>query len=175
MLKAAAVLGAALALPACGKDPGVPPEPAASPGDPQIETFPSEGSTHVPVGTVVVYGTDPPTSGNHYPDVQGGGFFDVPIAAPYLVHSLEHGGVIIYYNPGTVTAPQQDSLRALAAAYPGLFDMVICVPRGDAAYPIILTAWTHRLRLPAYDQSRIDAFIALYRGHGPEAPPMSSP
>lgn len=183
--KAIAILGLALLLPACGKDSGKPSDtsgtqqpppsqPPPSPGDPQIETFASEGSTHVPVGTQIVYNTDPPTSGNHYPDVQDGGYFEVPIAAPYLVHSMEHGAVIIYYNPATVTASQKDSLRAIAATYPGMFGQVICVPRDDAAYPIILTAWTHRYRLPTYDQSRIDAFIALYRGNGPEAPPMPS-
>jgi predicted outer membrane protein len=180
MMKAAAMMTLAVLLPACGKDSGT--EPAAGPAptptpqptDPQIETFPSEGSTHVPVGTVIVYNTDPPTSGDHYPDPQNGGYFETEIAAPYLVHSMEHGGVIIYYNPATVTKSQKDDLKALARAYPGIFDMVICVPRNDAAYPIILTAWTHRYRLPTYDQSRIDAFIALYRGHGPEAPPMPS-
>ena len=32
---------------------------------------------------------------------------------------------------------------------------MVVVPRNDAAFPIILTAWTHRLRLTTYDQNRI--------------------
>lgn len=175
MTKTAAILGAALMLPACGTDDGkgmsAPARQVAPPADPAIEAFPSEGNTHVPVGTVIVYLTDPPTSGNHYPDPQSGGYLETAIAAGYLVHSMEHGAVVIYYNPATVTSPQKDSLKALAAAHPGDFSQVICVPRDDAAYPIILTAWTHRLRLPAYDQSRIDGFLALYLGHGPETDP----
>ena len=173
-MKSFVCLGFALLLAACGSDnksgvqsaaPGVPPP------DPEIETFPSEGSTHVPAGTQIVYNTDPPTSGSHYPEAQEGGYFETAIASGYLVHSMEHGAVIIYYNPATVTASQKDSLKALAATYPGFFGQVVCVPRDDPTYPIILTAWTHRLRLATYDQSRIDGFLALYRGNGPESAP----
>jgi acyl-CoA thioesterase-1 len=141
--------------------------------DPGIETFPNEGQVHVPVGTVVVYMTDPPTSGNHYPSPQAGGYFESPIAAGFLVHSMEHGGVIIYYNPATVTDAQKYTLKLLARNHPGIMAMVVCVPRNDPIYPIILTAWTHRLRLTTYDQSRIDGFVALFLGQGPEKGPIS--
>jgi hypothetical protein len=169
-------------LPACGSSPsGAPgdtgvapnPTPNPTPTDPVIETFPSEGRTHVPVGTVVVYLTDPPTSGNHYPDPKQGGYFEIPIAAGFLVHSMEHGGIIIYYNPATVTDEQKNSLKTLAQAHPGVFSQVVCVPRDDPTYPIILTAWTHRLRLTIYDQSRIDGFVTLFLDQGPEHPPLT--
>jgi hypothetical protein len=153
--------------------PPDPPPPDPTPVDPVIETFPSEGRTHVPVGTVVVYLTDPPTSGNHYPDPKQGGYYEIPIAAGFLVHSMEHGGIIIYYNPATVTDEQKTSLKALAQAHPGVFSQVVCVPRDDPMYPIILTAWTHRLRLPTYDQSRIDGFVTLFLDQGPEHPPLT--
>ena len=172
-MRIVAILGLALLIPACSDGNGSD-MTAARPAqtvDPAIETFASEGQEHVDVGTVIVYLTDPPTSGPHFPVPQDGGYFETAIASGYLVHSLEHGGVVIYYNPTTVTSPQKDSLKALAAAHPGTFSQIVCVPRDDAAYPIILTAWTHRLRLPVYDQARIDAFIALYLGQGPESAP----
>jgi hypothetical protein len=170
--------GLAVILPACGS-PGseasspAGPAPSPSPTDPQIETFPSEGAMHVPVGTLVVYGTDPPTSGSHYPSPVGGGYYEFPIEAPYLVHSMEHGGVIVYYDPATLTNGQKNDLKALARAHPGVFAMVVCVPRNDPAYPIILTAWTHRLRLPAYDPDRIDGFVTLFLDQGPERAPTN--
>jgi hypothetical protein len=169
-----AAVAAALILPACGGGghSGSSTTENAFPSDKDIETFPNEGNTHVPVGTAIDYDTDPPTSGNHYPVPQDGGFFDHDIAAGYLVHSMEHGAVIIYYNPATVTPEQQDALKALAAAHPGSFAQIVCVPRNDPTYPIILTAWTHRLRLLTYDQTRIDNFIALFLGKGPEQAPM---
>ena len=166
-----AAVAAALILPACGGDGGSRSE-NPDPADPDIETFPSEGTLHVDVGTVLAYDTDPPTSGPHYPVPQDGGFFETAIDPGYLVHSLEHGAVIIYYNPATVVDNQIKYLKQLAKKNPGNFSQVICVPRDDATYPIILTAWTHRLRLTAWDQDRIDGFIALYLGEGPEPPPM---
>jgi len=136
--------------------------------DAAIETFPDEGNTHVPVGTVVNYQTDPPTSGNHYPDPQPGGYYTSPVASGFLVHSMEHGGVIIYYDASGLSADNLLALQALAAAHPGTFSQVVVVPRVDPVYPIILTAWTHRLRLAAYDQARIDGFLTLFLGNGPE-------
>lgn len=176
--------GLALVLPAFGSPNsgtlgviGVAPHPNPKPAliDPGIETFPYEGSTHVPVGSTVAYMTDPPTSGNHYPYPQGGGYFDTAIESGFLVHSMEHGGVIIYYDPAVVTDAQKYNLKTLARNHPGLFGMLVCVPRNDPAYPIILTAWTHRLRLETYDQSRLDGFVTLFLNQGPEYGPVNPP
>jgi hypothetical protein len=158
-----AALAVAAILPACGEE-------KADDGlvDAGIETFPNEGDTHLPVGTVIVYNTDPPTSGNHYPDPQLGGYYTSPIAAAFLVHSMEHGGVIIYYDASIVAPSDLTQLQNLAAQHPGDFSQVVVVPRSDPTYPLILTAWTHRLRLTQYDQTRIDGFITLFLGQGPE-------
>lgn len=179
MVAGVGVILAAALVPACGGRPssdssggsGAPGETVFN--DPGIETFPNEGQTHVPVGTVVAYQTDPPTSGNHYPDPQEGGFYSQPIAAGFLVHSLEHGAVEIYYNAAMLTDAELNRIRALAAAHPGTFAQVIAVPRNDAQYAVILTAWQHRLRLAAFDSVRIDGFMTLFLGHGPEHAPMA--
>jgi len=164
LLGAGLVLASALAIVSCGNKKST----IMGPTDPQVETFPSEGQMHVPEGSPVTYNTDPPTSGAHYPSPWPGGFYDTEIAAGYLVHSLEHGAVVIYYNAPALTTAQIDTLRARAAAHPGSFSQVVVVPRNDPVYPVILTAWTHRLRLTSYAQNRIDDFIGTFRGHGPE-------
>ena len=164
MLGAGLVLTSALAIVSCGDDE----QTIMGPPDPEIETFPSEGQMHVSVGTPITYNTDPPTSGSHYPSAQPGGFYDTEIAAGYLVHSLEHGAVVIYYHAPALTTAQLDTLQSRAAAHPGTFSQVVVVPRNDPVYPVILTAWTHSLRLPSYAQDRIDDFIGRFLGHGPE-------
>jgi hypothetical protein len=161
----------AAVIPACGGGQNDSPAPVSKFSDPGIETFANEGQEHVPVGTVIAYQTDPPTSGPHYPDPEPGGFYTQEIAAGFLVHSMEHGGVIIYTSP-QVTDEQLAHLKALADQHPGLDAQVVVVPRNDPSYPIILTAWTHRLRLAAYDAARIDGFITLFLGQGPEHPSM---
>jgi hypothetical protein len=171
--------GLALILPACGSSHsdtsggGSDKSPNPVYSDTGIQTFPDEGHSHVVVGTVIAYGTDPPTSGAHYPYPEAGGYYTSPIAAGFLVHSMEHGGVIIYYDPATVTGAEKSTLMTLASAHPGIFSQVVCDPRSDSTYPIILTAWTHWLRLTTYDQSRINGFLALFLGEGPEGAPAT--
>src|SRR5260221_14245348 len=113
MLRLTMILSVVLILPACGGG-GTNQGGAGGSGtssavvfnDPGIQTFPDEGHTHVPVGTVIQYNTDPPTSGDHYPFPQQGGYYQNPILAGFLVHSMEHGGVIVYYNPAVITTNQ---------------------------------------------------------------------
>ncbi len=56
------------------------------------------GRTHVPIGTEVKYNSNPPSSGPHYEVWIKAGFYDAPRDDRNLVHSLEHGYVIISYN-----------------------------------------------------------------------------
>lgn len=56
------------------------------------------GRGHVPVGEEVVYNSNPPTSGKHYEDWIRKGVYDEPKDDRNLVHSLEHGYVIVSYN-----------------------------------------------------------------------------
>lgn len=53
---------------------------------------------HVPDGTKVNYSTNPPVFGPHYPDWTTKGFYDTPRADGNLVHSMEHGYVIFWYD-----------------------------------------------------------------------------
>jgi hypothetical protein len=73
--------------------------------------------TSSPDTTHVDYRTVPPSSGPHYatpvfPNVGFYGVRDVP-AVEQLVHNLEHGYTIVWYDPDLPT-DQQDQLRALA-------------------------------------------------------------
>lgn len=141
------------------------------PGDvpiPAIEQFPEEGRQHVDPSTMPVYNTDPPTSGPHYPDPTLPGFYAEAQRPGYLVHALEHGNIVIYYDPAVLPAADRERLRALASKYPDPFGGVVVTPRADSEHPIILTAWRVLLRLPGYDQAQIDDFLGLFRGRGPE-------
>lgn len=57
-----------------------------------------EGRNHVPHGQKVDYKFNPPTGGNHYGDWIIKGFYDEPREDGSLVHSLEHGYVVINYD-----------------------------------------------------------------------------
>lgn len=56
------------------------------------------GRGHVPVGENVDYNSNPPTSGKHYADWIRSGIYETPQDDRNLVHSLEHGYVVMSYN-----------------------------------------------------------------------------
>ncbi len=59
------------------------------------------GREHFEIGTTFEYNSNPPTSGNHYADWTKAGAFDTIKDDRNLLHSLEHGYIIMTYKcPG---------------------------------------------------------------------------
>lgn len=56
------------------------------------------GRDHVNDIAEVTYNSDPPTSGSHFPVWAKKGVYDRLISDGYLIHSLEHGYIVISYN-----------------------------------------------------------------------------
>jgi hypothetical protein len=137
-----------------------------------VQSFPSEGTEHVPESTQITYNTNPPTSGRHYGTATQPGFYVEPRPAGNLVHSLEHGAVVIYYDPAKLTDEVRQSLTRFVQAHRDTWASVIVVPNPDPQpdAPFILTAWTKMLKLDSYDIPTIRAFLAEYLGRGPENP-----
>jgi hypothetical protein len=134
-----------------------------------IETFPNDGQDHVSTGTLK-YNTNPPTSGPHRPSAAPAGFYNEKPEAGLLVHSLEHGGIVIYFNPSRATEEEKNSLRAFTKANTGMWASVLAIPTSEYEVPFILTAWTKIMKLEKYDAKVVQAFIAEYVGRGPEKP-----
>lgn len=57
-----------------------------------------DGRDHIPEGSKVNYNYNPPTSGNHYVSWITKGFYEEPRPDGNIVHSMEHGYVIIWYD-----------------------------------------------------------------------------
>ncbi|MCX6008411.1 MAG: DUF3105 domain-containing protein [Chloroflexi bacterium] len=129
-----------------------------------------EGREHIWPDHPVEYKTMPPTSGPHFPDPTEPGFYTTRPEFGYLVHSLEHGSAVIYYDPAKLSPEVEKSLRAFIKAnnYPEVG--IVAVPDADFKYPFILTAWDKMLKLDKYDPQIIRAFLAEYLGRGPENP-----
>jgi hypothetical protein len=54
--------------------------------------------THVPEGTPLAYDSNPPSSGSHYPRWADYEEYTAPVPDGYLVHAIEHGGVLLLYK-----------------------------------------------------------------------------
>lgn len=109
----------------------------------------------------------PPTSGNHFEVLSAWGFLGRPLVAEQVVHNMEHGGIVLWYQPGN---PQlAGSVNRL------LNDMgdqcMVAGSYADMSYPVVATAWGRALPLESFDAVEILAFTNAYRGKtGPEAP-----
>lgn len=136
---------------------------------PGLQTFAVEGTDHVAPETVVTYKTDPPTSGNHYPMPTRPGFYTTAQPAGALVHSLEHGNIVMYYDPETTPADVQEALKDYARQYLGDWDGVVVVPR-EQEEAVVLTAWRQMVRLKTFDKKVTERFMDAFRGRGPENP-----
>ncbi len=135
-----------------------------------VESFPSEGRQHVSRDTQIEYQTTPPTSGPHYDGVVSAGFYEETPPMGDLVHSLEHGAVVIYYDPQALTPEARESLQAYASVHTDPFASVIVAPHPetDPESSFVLTAWRHKLTMDEYDAEVVRAFLAEYLGRGPE-------
>ena len=131
---------------------------------------PDEGRDHIWPDHPAEYQTMPPASGPHFPDPTAPGFYTAKPAFGYLVHSLEHGSVVIYYDPAQLSTEMENSLKAFIKANSDTEVGIVAVPDTDFKYPLILTAWDKMLKLNKYDPRVVRAFLAEYLGHGPESP-----
>src|SRR3989344_2955430 len=131
-----------------------------------------EGQVHVAEGTSVEYHSNPPTSGNHWPEPLKDGIYNIQKPDEALVHSLEHGRVWISYKPSIPTSTIK-ALEELLSGQQG----IILTPRANNDTDIAIASW---MRLDSFnlladgspDKERILNFIKKYRGKGPENVPM---
>lgn len=85
-----------------------------------------------------------------------------------LVHSLEHGNIVVYYDEPTPEAEQ--ALKSWAEQFSGPWDGIVAVPKSGLGESLVLTAWTKKLVQPSFDAAAAASFIDAYRGRGPENP-----
>lgn len=126
------------------------------------------GREHVPDGTEVEYNSNPPTSGPHYGEWARAGVYDEPLADGLLIHSLEHGYVIMSYN-----CEREGNCEDLVAKLAGIYEKkgkkkLIVIPRPSLDSRIALTAWRKIDKFDKFDEGRIVSFIDALRDRGPE-------
>jgi len=152
-----------------GKSALVPPQFAGMKLPEGVIFFDDEGQKHLESGDHVTYKTDPPTSGSHYQKWAAPGVYEAGGVQPeLLVHNLEHGNIVIYFDRSVLSKAELDELIALPKKYADQWDGVLLVGLKNKEKPIILTAWRTMLSLKKYDKDKILNFLEIFRGRGPE-------
>jgi Protein of unknown function (DUF3105) len=135
-----------------------------------------EGATHETRDfTEADYKTNPPTSGNHFPEWAEDGVYE-PGNTPQLgqlVHTLEHGRINVQYKQGT---PQNtvDQLEALLAESSDGYHMLLYENPTGMDAQVAATMWGHSVTCPQMNDQVFDVlrtFRASYIDQGPEDVP----
>lgn len=139
--------------------------------------FSPQGNAHIEAGgpNTFAYNSMPPTSGPHYGSLAAWGVHSEPVPYESLVHNLEDGGIVIYYQCADGCPEIRDALVAIVKPLADMGRNIVLTPNvpqwtdGSASHqdigaPIVLTAWNRTLSLESVDEDRIRAFIAKYHG-----------
>lgn len=129
-------------------------------------TLEDEGRGHLNPGETPTYKQVPPTSGTHNPVWAQAGVYGDNVDVTQLVHSLEHGYIILYYNGASqqeiqqlINYQAQDPTKMIVAPYPNM------------PSKIALVAWDHIQRCNGVNTQAIYSFVSQFRNQGPEQAP----
>ncbi len=143
----------------------------------RVEVAPILESPHVADGTPIVYAANPPSSGPHYNSWANFQELTRPVDDGYLVHSLEHGGVLLLHAcaPGPACDAIVSGLRSVRDAIPtdpscspAIRVRAVIASRAANTSAVHVVAWGHVYRADCVDPPSIASFIAAHYAKGPE-------
>lgn len=143
--------------------------------------IPVTSRDHIAEGTDPgAYSTDPPVGGHHYPSTYQPGFYTPQSVEKlpkfyqgYLVHNMEHGYVIFWYNcqadPKVSCDALQNSIQQVIKE--NNYFKAIGFPWPSQKEPLVVTSWGRILRLDKVDINAMRSFYKLNVDKGPEQTP----
>jgi hypothetical protein len=133
------------------------------------------GNRHIPDGTQGTgYTSVPATSGQHWNTADSPGPWGVYTTAQpqeRMLHNMEHGGIVIWYQPSLLGADDLATLTQLVQQQitTERFKMILVPWSGaDFGHPIAVTAWDWLLYLDTADLDKIRVFTDAHYGDSPE-------
>jgi hypothetical protein len=143
-----------------------------------IQQHADEGATHISCTSSFDYQTEPPSSGNHYACWAAYQTYSAPIPWGNLVHSLEHGAIVIVYNCPDGCADEVANIQAFIDGLPLDSDCapslgknrIILMPDPDPNLGVRFAAssWDWTLRADCFDPVAFRQFFDDHYDHGRE-------
>ena len=151
---------------------------ALRPATGEAVSIPANYETHIEEGTPPgPYPSDPPAGGVHYASELDAKFYqeaDLTSLPEYpeglLVHNLEHGYVIFWYNCALLDEAGCTKLKDSIQQVMDEFNEVklIAFPWKSLEVPVAMTSWGRLQRFETFNPSQARAFINANRNRAPE-------
>jgi hypothetical protein len=151
---------------------------AFRPSTGEAVSIPPNYGTHIEAGTPPgPYPSDPPAGGVHYASELDAKFYqeaDLASLPEYpegsLVHNLEHGYVIFWYNCALLDEAGCTQLKAsiqqVMDGFNGL--KLIAFPWKSLEVPVAMTSWGRLQRFETFNPSQARAFVKANSNQAPE-------
>lgn len=134
------------------------------------------GRAHVTEGTQGTgYTSVPATSGPHWSSADSPGPWGVYTNAQpqeRMLHNLEHGGIVIWYQPADLSTQDVATLTQFVRQQvtTARFKVILTPWSGtDLGHPIALTAWDWLLYMDSVNLDTVRAFIDAHINRAPES------
>jgi hypothetical protein len=132
---------------------------------------PDDGRAHIPNCSPGAYSSVPATSGCHDGSPGAWGVYAAPAQETQMIHNLEHGGIVIWYQPDLLEAEQIEQLEGYVntQVQSNRFKVILAPWAGeDFGHPIALNAWQWQLYQDTVDLGVIRDFVSIHYGDAPE-------
>jgi hypothetical protein len=88
----------------------------------------------------------------------------------YIVHNLEHGYVVFWYNCDLLSESECSTLKSEIRTVIDEFDGVklIAFPWSSLDVPLAMTSWDRIFRFDSFDPQTAAAFVRANRNQSPE-------
>jgi hypothetical protein len=123
------------------------------------------------------FNSDPPTSGQHYGQPLVAGFYgesapEAQLDYPegYLLHNLEHGYVIYWYNCDFLDEAKCSELKdqIQESMADNRSTKLIAFPLSSLEVPVVLTSWGQMLPMESFNAGQARKFVSANRNRAPE-------
>lgn len=181
-------LSLALLLPACTQEMGegvrqneqttpAAADPIAPYAECRVTTWdaPAASAMHVEPCSELPLSDVPPVGGDHYGVWADWASYDAPVPWGFLIHAMEHGGVVLGYRCPEGCDDVIAELEAIAASMDdprcrdaGTSARFIVAPMPDLEGSVAALGWEHAYVATCLDAPSLGAWVDAHYGRGPE-------
>jgi len=140
-----------------------------------LRSYEGATATHLVECSNIIYSTSPPVFGDHYPVWAAYKTYDFEVPLGYLVHDLEHGAIVIFYDCPDGCRDEVATVQAFIDALPAdprctsaVRVQVVLVPRPGLGARWAASAWGYSLTADCFDPEVFRTFYDEHHGQGPE-------